>query len=106
MWWTLYPWSTFETGDGRPTAFYRKLQAMGIDPGDELKRIRQMFPAFRGHRTLLDGHVFRPGVPRSLAPGLMFVFERLKFIVRIRKKTLRRWRFCRARIEDFVLGVR
>jgi len=30
----------------------------------------------------------------------MFLFERLKFIVRARKKFLRAWRYWRARLED------
>jgi hypothetical protein len=93
------------SGDGRPTAFYRKLQAMGVDPGEELKRIREMFPAFRGHRNLRDGHVFRPGAPRWLAPALMALFERLKFIVRWRKKFLRTWRLWRARVHDWVFAA-
>ena len=89
------------TGDGRPTLFYRRLQAAGVDPGEELRRIQQMFPSFTRARTLSDGHMFRSGVPRWLAYSLMFLFERLKFIVRARKKLLRTWRYCRARLEDF-----
>jgi hypothetical protein len=88
------------TGDGRPTAFYRKLQAAGIDPVAELRRIQQMFPEFQGSRTMDTGHVFRPNVPRVLARSLMLLFERLKFIVRARKQFLRNWRVWRARIED------
>ena len=90
------------TGNGRPTPFYLKLRAAGIDPGEELRRVRQMFPAFTSVKTLSEGHVFRPGVPRRLAYGLMFLFERLKFIVRARKKFLRTWRANRARLEDFL----
>ena len=89
------------TGDGRPTPFYRKLRAAGVDPGEELHRIQQMFPSFTRARTLSDGHLFRSGVPRWLAHGLMFLFERLKFIVRARKKFLRTWRSCRVRLEEF-----
>jgi hypothetical protein len=88
------------TGGGRPTAFYRKLQAAGIDPGADLRRMQTMFPDFHGSQTLSSGHVFRPNVPRSLAPGLMLLFERLKFIVRARKQFLRNWRVWRARVED------
>jgi hypothetical protein len=94
------------TGDGRPTAFYRKLRAAGIDPGGELRRIQQLFPSFPGSRTLSKGHVFRPEVPRRLAYALMVLFERLKFIVRMRKQFLRRWRYWRARLEDVVRGGR
>jgi len=92
------------TGNGRPTAFYRKLQAAGIDPGDDLRRIQQMFPAYAGPRTLWQGHVFRPRLPRKLAFVLMFVFERLKFIVRARKQALRAWRYWRVRLEDLARG--
>jgi hypothetical protein len=88
------------TGNGRPTLYYRKLAAMGIEPGEELRRAREKFPEFKGPRTLADGHVFRPGIPQPLARGIMLAFERLKFIVRIRKQTLRSWRLWRARIED------
>jgi hypothetical protein len=90
------------TGNGRPTPFYRKLRAAGIDPGEELRRVQRMFPAFAGSKTLPQGHVFRPEIPRRLAPGLMILFERLKFIVRARKKFLRAWRSWRARVEDLV----
>jgi hypothetical protein len=94
------------TGDGRPGAFYRKLSAMGIDPAEELSRVRRMFPDFVGARTLKDGHVFRPGLPQSLAPVLWRVFEKLKVIVRIRKQFLRQWRQRRARLQDLVHGAR
>jgi hypothetical protein len=90
------------TGDGRPTAYYLKLQAAGVDPGNDLRRIRNMFPAFSGPRTLSTGHVFRPRVPRKLAYGLMILFERLKFIVRARKQLRRAWRDSRAWLEDRV----
>jgi hypothetical protein len=88
------------TGDGRPTAFYRKLAEMGVDPGEELARVRRMYPNFRGSRTLAGGHVYRSGVPRWAAPALMRLFEELKFIVRIRKKVLLHLRALRARLED------
>ncbi|HYM43886.1 MAG TPA: hypothetical protein VET46_14085 [Steroidobacteraceae bacterium] len=88
------------TGDGRPTAFYRKLTEMGVDPGEELARVRRMYPAFRGSRTLGTGHVYRAGVPRWAAPLLMRLFEKLKLIVRIRKKVLLHARAWRARLED------
>jgi hypothetical protein len=88
------------TGDGRPTLFYRRLRAAGVDPGEDLRRIQQMFPSFTRARTLSDGHLYRSGVPRWLARGLMFLFERLKFIVRVRKRLLRTWRSCRVRLED------
>ncbi len=88
------------TGDGRPTAFYRKLTEMGVDPGAELERVRRMYPDFRGSRTLRCGHVFRPGIPAWAAPALMRLVEQLKFIVRIRKKTLLHLRALRARLED------
>jgi hypothetical protein len=95
------------TGGGRPGPFYRKLAALGIDPNQELRRVRAMFPEFVGARTLADGHVFRAGIPRALAPGLMRLFEGLKFIVRIRKQLARQWRLTRARVEDtFLRGAR
>jgi hypothetical protein len=88
------------TGDGRPTAFYRKLTEMGVDPGAELESVRHRYPKFRGSRTLASGHVFRPGIPRWAAPALMRLIEHLKFIVRIRKRTLLHLRALRARLED------
>jgi hypothetical protein len=88
------------TGNGRPTLFYRKLKAMGIDPGEELQRIRQQFPTFRGPRTLRDGHVYRPHVPARMARGLLLLFERLKIIVRVRKQLFRSLRTLRVRMED------
>ncbi len=94
------------TGDGRPGAFYRKLSAMGIDPAEELHRVERMFPEFIGAKTLRDGHVFRSGVPKSLAPVIWRLFERLKVVVRVRKQVMRQWRLGRARIEDLVHGVR
>jgi hypothetical protein len=90
------------TGDGRPTAFYRKLAAMGVDPGEELERVRRMYPAYQGSRTLATGHVFRAGVPLWAAPALMRLVERLKFVVRIRKRTLLHLRAWRARLEDLL----
>jgi hypothetical protein len=88
------------TGDGRPTAFYRKLTEMGVDPGAELARVRRMYPTFRGSRTLNAGHVYRPGIPRFAAPALMWLFERLKFIVRLRKKLMLHVRYWRASLQD------
>ncbi len=88
------------SGDGRPTAFYRKLRELGVDPHEELARVQSMYPAIRGSRTLSTGHIYRPGLPRPLAPVLMWLIERLKFIVRLRKKTLRRVRYWRARLQD------
>lgn len=88
------------TGDGRPTAFYRKLTEMGVDPGAELRRVQALYPAFRASRTFPTGHVFRPGIPRFAAPALLWLFERLKFIVRIRKKVMLHLRYWRASVED------
>jgi hypothetical protein len=88
------------TGNGRPTTFYRRLTAAGIDPGADLQRVQKMFPAYAGARTSRQGHVFRPHLPRKLAFGLMYLFERLKFIVRGRKQFLRTWRRVRVRLED------
>ncbi len=92
------------TGDGRPTAFYRKLTEMGVDPGEELRRVQALYPAFRASRTFPTGHVFRPGIPRLAAPALLWLFERLKIIVRIRKKVLLHLRYWRASVED-ALGL-
>lgn len=94
-----------KTGDGRPGAFYRKLSAMGVDPAEELGRVKRMFPEFVGARTLPEGHVFRPGIPRPLAPFAWRAFERMKLLVRVRKQVLRQWRQGRARIEDLVHSV-
>jgi hypothetical protein len=94
------PMEHTRTGNGRPTTFYRKLRAAGVDPGDDLRRVQKMFPAYAGPRTLSKGHVLRPGFSGRWALGLMFLFERLKFIVRARKKFLRAWRYWRARLED------
>ena len=94
------------TGDGRPTAFYKRLQAMGIDPAQELDEMRRAFPGFGGRRVLRDGHVFRSGVPRRVAPWLMVLFEKLKVIVRMRKQLLRTWRSLRARLYDRLIGAR
>jgi len=88
------------TGDGRPTAFYRKLTEMGVDPRQELRDILARFPQFGGQRMLKQGHVFRPGLPRALGPVLLLLFEKLKFIVRIRKQVLRNVRAWRAKLQD------
>ena len=93
------------TGNGRLTLFYRKLKALGVEPGDELRRIQQLFADFPGPRTLRDGHVFRPQVPKYLAPGLMLLFERLKIIVRVRKQVLRTLRRWNAGVQDRMLGI-
>ena len=94
------------TGDGRPGAFYRKLSAMGIDPAEELSRVRGMFPDYVGARTLRNGHVFREGLPAGTASLLLVLFEKLKVFVRWRKQLMRQWRLGRARLEDFVHGAR
>ncbi|MGP8035166.1 MAG: hypothetical protein ACLPQ6_13625 [Steroidobacteraceae bacterium] len=91
------------TGDGRPTAFYAKLREMGVDAGEELASVQRMYPGFRGSRTLGSGHVYRPGIPRWAAPLLLRLFEKLKFIVRIRKKLMLHLRAWRARLEDRLL---
>lgn len=88
------------SGDARPTAFYLKLRAMGVDPQEELARVRRLYPAFPGPRTLPGGHVYRPGIPAAVAPLAMWLIERMKFVVRLRKKTLRRVRGLRARLAD------
>jgi hypothetical protein len=97
------PMEHTRTGNGRPTAFYRKLRAAGIDPGSDLRRMQQVFPAYAGPRTLRQGHLFRLRLPKLLASGLMLLFERLKFIVRARKQFLRTWRSSRAWLEDMRL---
>jgi hypothetical protein len=87
-------------GDGRPGAFYRKLTAMGVDPYAELKAVQERYPKYSACRTLHGGHVYRPGIPPLLAGALMWLFERLKFIVRLRKRALFQWRHWRATLED------
>jgi hypothetical protein len=88
------------TGDGRPTAFYQKLTEMGVDPRQELRGILARFPHFGGQRMLQQGHVFRPGLPPAVGPVLLLLFEKLKFIVRIRKQVLRNVRAWRAKLQD------
>jgi len=88
------------TGGGRPTAFYRKLKDLGVDPAAELKQVQERFPAVRGARTLANGHVYRPGLPRWAAPATMRLFEELKFVVRMRKNLMLHLREWRARLED------
>ncbi|HEY4339430.1 MAG TPA: hypothetical protein VGM97_05760 [Steroidobacteraceae bacterium] len=84
-------------GDGRSTALYRELAAMGVSPAQELQSVLDRFPEKLGHyRMLKAGHVFRPGIPPLLAPVLMRLFEKLKIIVRMRKqllRTVRNWRY-------------
>jgi hypothetical protein len=77
-------------GDGRSTTLYRELAAMGVSPAQELQKILERFPGQPGkHRMLRTGHVYRPGIPRILAPALAFTFEKLKIVVRVRKQVLR-----------------
>jgi hypothetical protein len=87
-------------GDRYGGAFYRKLRAMGVDPEEELRRVRHMFPDFAGAKTLAGGHVFRSGVPRPLAPALLRSFEKLKFVVRLRKQASRQLRLWRTERRD------
>jgi hypothetical protein len=84
-------------GDGKSTALYRELAAMGINPAQELKSILARFPKFGRYRMQKTGHVFRPGIPRILAPALMLIFEKLKVIVRVRKQVLRNVRAWRSK---------
>jgi len=91
------------SGNGRKTLFYQRLLAMGVEPGDELRGIQRRFPRFQGPRTCKSGHVFSPRIPRSAANGAMLMFEKLKFIVRLRKQFLRNWRLLRARTADLLL---
>ena len=49
---------------------------------------------------LKQGHVYRPGLPPALGPPLLWFFEKLKFIVRIRKQVLRNVRAWRANLQD------
>jgi len=88
------------TGGGRPTAFYRKLTEMGVDPKQEMLGVLARFPNSRPHHMLEGGHVYRPGLPRALGPVLMVLFEKLKFIVRIRKQVMRNVRAWRAAVQD------
>jgi hypothetical protein len=76
--------------DKRDGAFYRKMQAMGIDPNEELRAARERFPDFVGMQTERDGHVYRDEIPRPLRKPAMYLFEHLKFIARQRKKLVRR----------------
>jgi hypothetical protein len=76
--------------DKRDGAFYRKMQAMGVDPKEELRAARERFPDFVGMRTERNGHVFRDSIPRLLRRPALSLFESLKFIARQRKKVVRR----------------
>ena len=78
-------------GDPDGGAFYRKLRAMGVDAAEELRRVRERFPAYVGPRTLPRGHVYRRGIPPFIAGVLWRVFEHLKWMVRLRKQALRQW---------------
>ncbi len=88
------------TGDGRPGLFYRRLAEMGVDPHEELRRVQRLYPELRRYRTLRGGHVFREGLPRVAAPTLMWLLERFKFIVRLRKRALFQLRYWRATLTD------
>ena len=88
------------SGDGRPGLFYRRLAEMGVDPHEELRSVLRLYPELRRYRTLRGGHVYRPGIPPVAAPALMWLIERLKFIVRIRKRTLFQLRHWRASLTD------
>jgi hypothetical protein len=88
------------TGGGRPGAFYRKLAEMGVDPHEELRAVQRLYPELGRYRTLPRGHVFRAGLPRGVAPALMWLIERLKFIVRLRKRALFHLRYWRATLTD------
>lgn len=88
------------SGDGRPGAFYRKLAEMGVDPSCELESVLATYPGLRSNGTLAGGHVYRSDLPTWLAPGLMWLIERLKFIVRLRKLALLHLRRWRAGLED------
>jgi len=87
-------------GDGRPGLFYRRLAEMGVDPQQELRQVQERYPGLRSNRTLRQGAVFRRGIPLPLAPALMWLFERMKFIVRLRKRALFRLRYWRANLQD------
>ena len=91
------------TGNGRKTLFYQRLLAMGVEPGDELRGIQRRYPRFNGPQTFRTGHVYRAKVPKALATSVLVLFERLKFIVRLRKQFLRNWRVLRARTADMLL---
>jgi hypothetical protein len=87
-------------GDGRPGLFYRRLTEMGVDPREELRSVQRQYPALASNRTLPGPHVFRPGIPPRVAPALLWLFERLKFVVRLRKRALLHLRYWRASLQD------
>jgi hypothetical protein len=87
-------------GDGRPGLFYRRLTAMGVDPYQELRAVQARYPALRSCRTQPGGHVYRAALPAALAPSVMWLIERAKFIVRLRKRALFRYRYWRASLVD------
>ena len=85
-------------------AFYRKLQAMGVDAGAELEAVQRAYGSFGGVRTLPAGHVYRAGVPRPLRRPLLAAFEALKVLARARKQLIR-YRFRGRRGESAPSGV-
>ncbi len=75
--------------DKKAGAFYRKMQALGVDPEAEGEAARRAFPDFVGMRTERRGHVYRPGLPRVLRRPALALFEKAKFLARQRKKWTR-----------------
>jgi hypothetical protein len=62
--------------------------------------VQRLYPKLGRYRTLPRCHVFRAGLPRGVAPALMWLIERLKFIVRLRKRALFHLRYWRATLTD------
>ena len=75
--------------DKKGGAFYRKMQALGVVPEQELEDARRRYPQFVGMRTERRGHVYRPAIPRALRRPALGLFEKLKFLARQRKKWVR-----------------
>ena len=88
------------TGDGRPAPSIASSRKWGWIRTRSCATCSSYTRQLRASRTLSKGHVFRAGIPAALAPALMWLFERLKFIVRLRKRALFHLRYWRASLED------
>jgi hypothetical protein len=70
-------------------AWYRKLEAMGVDYRAEYESVKRRFPEAGRPRTLPSGHVYVAGLPEAVGAPLAAAFDAL---IRFRFETLRGWR--------------
>ncbi len=74
-------------------AFYMKLRSAGIDPDDDAKKVFAMYPGGELRAiTCRDGHVFRGGIPRRLAPAVMRAVDRAKVLAEAAQVMRMKWR--------------